>query len=101
MNTQKQMMKYCESCGIPMTKISDFGGSKPKNNYCSHCTDEHGELKSFDSKLEELTLFVKKRLKVDEFEAQSLAAECLFDMPAWKNMKAVYASKTKVAAMHM
>ena len=88
-------MKYCESCGMPMMSVSDFGGGKESSKYCILCVTEAGDLKSFEHKIEDLTLFVRNRLTVDDIEARTLAIESLLDMPAWKNMKAIYSCKTR------
>lgn len=84
---------------MPMMKKTDFGGEKNTNKYCFHCTDNDGNLKSFDSKIEDMTLFVTNRLNVVGHEARTLAIESLLDMPAWKNMKSVYSHKIKEFAI--
>lgn len=39
-----QRVTYCLECGLPLVKQEDFGGDDPDNRYCTHCTDEEGNL---------------------------------------------------------
>jgi len=76
--------KICESCGMPMHSPEDFGGGKPGNLHCKYCTDEQGNLKDFDTRLEDLTRFVISRSGVDRTVAVQMARENMAKMPAWK-----------------
>ncbi|MBT3209951.1 MAG: AraC family transcriptional regulator [Bacteroidetes bacterium] len=79
--------KICESCGMPMKSIEDFGCEKPENKYCKHCTDNHGNLKSY---LEKVTDFKSLIIKTNDFgeeQAEKMAKESLKKFPAWKNIE--------------
>jgi len=78
------MQKICESCGMPMKQISEFGGSNPDNKYCKYCTHENGELKEFDLKLKEMTSFIVSRMNINETVAEKIARENMSKMPAWQ-----------------
>ena len=75
--------KVCESCGMPMVELSDFGGGNVENSYCKYCTNEAGELKDFETKLKDSIHFMITRMNVDEVVAEKLARERLSKMPAW------------------
>jgi hypothetical protein len=79
--------KICESCGMPMKKIEDFGGQNSENNYCKYCTYENGELKTFNEKLEDFKTFIMKANDFGEEQALKLAKENLIKMPAWKHIR--------------
>ena len=40
--------KKCLSCGMPMSKLEDFGGGNPANVYCVHCANADGSLKKYE-----------------------------------------------------
>lgn len=78
------MEKICESCGMPMTKIEDFGGRNINNKYCVYCTDSQGNLKSFEIKLKEMTEFIIRTTDIEEIQAIKMAKENMKKQPAWK-----------------
>jgi hypothetical protein len=39
-------MKYCEACGMPLTKPEDFAGGDENANFCLYCVKEDGSVKS-------------------------------------------------------
>lgn len=77
--------KTCESCGMPMKKIEDFGGRNPQNKYCRYCTNERGELKSYEEKVDDFKNFLMKTQDLDESQALKMSIETLKQFPAWKN----------------
>lgn len=77
--------KVCESCGMPMERISDFGGGNTENKYCTYCTDEKGELKDFHTKFNEMIGFVVSRMNIDRSAAEKIVEENMAKMPAWKS----------------
>ncbi len=76
-------VKICESCGIPMKAIEDFGGQNPDNKYCRYCTDAEGNLDSFEVRFEKMTNFVMSRMGVDRATAERTAKEGMQESPAW------------------
>ncbi len=79
------MEKKCESCGMPMQKTSDFGGGNTQNKYCIYCTDDAGNLKPFQQKLEDMTGFIMKTSDLSEEKAEQIAKDTMSKMPAWKS----------------
>jgi hypothetical protein len=77
--------RVCESCGMPMRQIQDFGGQHEKNKYCRYCTNEKGELKDFETKFQEMVSFITSRMNVSQATAERVARENMAKMPAWKN----------------
>ena len=78
--------KFCESCGMPMRAQHDFGGGRPDNLYCVHCTDETGRLKSYTEVLASMQAFSLRMLGISEAEALKTAQEGMAKMPAWRDI---------------
>ena len=66
----------CESCGMPIET----------GRYCAHCTDESGQLQSFDQRFERMVAWQARRdpgATREELERQTLSY--LATMPAWRD----------------
>ena len=66
----------CESCGMPIES----------GHYCAYCTDEHGNLQSFEERFARMTDWQARRTpdaSREEIEAATLAY--LATMPAWRD----------------
>jgi len=64
----------CESCGMPIES----------GRYCAHCTDEAGNLQSFDERFRRMTGWQARRhpeASPEEIEEQT--REYMATMPAW------------------
>ena len=77
--------KNCESCGMPMNSIDDFGGKNPENKYCKHCTDSQGKLKSYSEKVVDFKKLLIKSKNLGEEQAEKKAKEILTKFKAWGN----------------
>ena len=82
-NQVSKTTKNCLSCGMPMTKVEDFGGNNPANVHCAHCSNEDGNLKSYDEVLEGMTNFMIASQNMDRQTARNAAKEYMTKMPAW------------------
>lgn len=74
----------CQSCGMPIESGA----------YCQYCTDEHGQLQSFDERFERMVQFTTRQkpgLARAEAERETLAY--MARMPAWKDHPRVRAGK--------
>ena len=72
----------CESCGNPIES----------GRYCSYCTDESGELKSFDDRFARLAAWQARRdpaASRQDIERQVL--DYMATMPAWREHPRVLA----------
>lgn len=66
----------CESCGMPIET----------GRYCAHCTDESGQLQSFDQRFERMVAWQARRdpaASREELERQTLSY--MATMPAWRD----------------
>jgi hypothetical protein len=75
----------CESCGMPIET----------GRYCGYCTDEHGDLQSFDVRFERMVGWQARRnpgRSRPEIERQTL--DYMATMPAWGDHPRVTAGRT-------
>ena len=82
-NQLSKTIKNCMSCGMPMTKLEEFGGGNPANVYCVHCSNPDGTLKSRDEVFEGMTNFMMMSQNMDKKTAEKAAREHMANMPAW------------------
>jgi uncharacterized glyoxalase superfamily protein PhnB len=82
-NQLSKTVKNCMSCGMPMTKLEDFGGGNPASIYCVNCCNPDGSLKSYDEILAGTIGYMMKTQNVDRETAQIAAKDYLAKMPAW------------------
>lgn len=76
---------HCESCGMPLHKLTDHGGGIERNPYCIFCTDEDGNLKSFKEIYEGMVENFFMPQGMSRIEAETAARDLMSKMPAWKN----------------
>ena len=82
-NQVSTAVKRCMSCGMPMTKLEDFGGGNPKNLYCVYCSNLDGSLKSYEEVFGGMVNFMMASQKMDREAAETVATERMATMPAW------------------
>ncbi|HMK98432.1 MAG TPA: zinc ribbon domain-containing protein [Acidimicrobiales bacterium] len=66
----------CESCGMPIET----------GRYCSYCTDDAGELQSFDERFSRMVEWEMRRQPgADRSEVESATRAYMATMPAWRD----------------
>lgn len=78
-------MKTCISCGMPMTKLSDYPQGDESKDYCIYCAREDGSMQSYPEKLKGTTDFLVRTQGLDEKAAHELAVRTMAKLPAWKS----------------
>ncbi|MGN6712432.1 zinc ribbon domain-containing protein [Anaerocolumna jejuensis] len=78
-------MKVCISCGMPMTKKSDYPLEDESKDYCIYCARQDGTLQSYEERLKGTTKFLIRTQGMDENAAHELAIRTMKKMPAWEN----------------
>lgn len=76
-------MIQCEACGMPMRKLSEFGGLKINNKYCVYCTDDKGKLKPFELKRDEMINYFIQENKIARKEAEKLVDQQMKKFNIW------------------
>lgn len=82
-NQISKTAKNCLSCGMPMTRLDDFGGGNPANLYCVHCSNADGSLKSREEVFEGMVSFMMMSQNMDRETAKQATQEHMAKMPAW------------------
>ncbi len=82
-NQPSKAVKNCMSCGMPMTKLEDFGGGNPANMYCAHCSNPDGTLKSYEEVFKGMVSFMITSQDMNKETAEGAAKEYMSKMPAW------------------
>ena len=82
-NQLSKTAKNCMSCGMPLTKLEDFGGGNPANIYCVHCSNPDGTLKSREEVFQGMVNFMMMSQNMDRQTAEGAAKEYMAKMPAW------------------
>jgi uncharacterized glyoxalase superfamily protein PhnB len=82
-NQVSKAVKTCMSCGMPMTKLEDFGGGNPQNLYCVYCSKPDGSLKTREEVFKGMANFMMMSQKMDRKTAERAAKERMAKMPAW------------------
>ena len=66
----------CESCGMPIET----------GRYCEYCTDENGELQSFDERFARMVEWeMRRRPGTERDEAEAATRAYMAQMPAWRD----------------
>ncbi|HTW08018.1 MAG TPA: hypothetical protein VME46_10930 [Acidimicrobiales bacterium] len=66
----------CESCGMPIES----------GRYCSYCTDERGELQSFDERFARMVEWeMRRRPEAERGEVEVATRAYMARMPAWRD----------------
>ncbi len=81
-------MKTCISCGMPMTKSSDFPLGDKNKDYCKFCAKPDGTMQSYSEKLNGTIEFLIRTQGLDREAAHRIAIRTMAKMPAWKSMSA-------------
>lgn len=79
-------MKVCISCGMPMTKLSDYPLEDESKEYCKYCARPDGSMQSYPEKLEGTLEFLIRTQGLDPKAARQLAVRTMAKLPAWKNI---------------
>ncbi|MCC7405575.1 MAG: hypothetical protein IT288_14345 [Bdellovibrionales bacterium] len=79
--------KACISCGMPLKERAHYPLGDSNKNYCVHCANKDGSMKSFEDALVGMTEFIVDKSGATEYEARRKAYSILMQNPAWKNRK--------------
>lgn len=79
-----ETIKICISCGMPMKTPSEFAGGDTEKDYCVHCANPDGSMKSFEEQKASLTGFIIKTQGIDKDVAMQTAENMMKKLPAWR-----------------
>jgi hypothetical protein len=75
----------CHSCGMPLEKPEDHACGDINHKFCTHCTDEKGQLKPYAEILTGMANYLVHSQGVDKAAAEQIAKGVLAQQPAWKD----------------
>ena len=76
--------KLCRSCAMILHSQKDFPKGDTTSEYCRHCTDDGGNLRSFQEVLDTMTSFLERTQILNATAARRAAQAVLAKNPAWK-----------------
>jgi len=79
--------KVCESCGISFKSINEYSNKTLETKYCNYCTDNQGNLKSYNEKLTDFKNLLLKNNNYGEEQAKKIAKIKMKQFPAWKDIQ--------------
>lgn len=82
---EKNLMKVCIACGMPMKTSDEFAMGDTEKEYCIHCSRPDGTMQSYEEKLESLKGFIVKTQGLDAQAAINAAKGMMAKLPAWKS----------------
>ncbi len=82
-NQVSKAVRNCMSCGMPMTKVEDFGGGNTEGLHCVYCSKPDGSLKSREEVFQGMVNFMMTCQKMDRETAESSVKDRMSKMPAW------------------
>lgn len=77
------MQKFCQACGMPLTKKEDFAGGDENSNFCLFCTKEDGSVKSCEEVFEGGVQFFMGQIGGDREMAEKITRKNMNMQPYW------------------
>lgn len=78
------MEKYCQVCGMPLTKKEDFAGGEENANFCAYCANADGSVKSCEEIFEGGVLFFLNQIGGDRKMAEKITRKNMSRLPYWQ-----------------
>ncbi len=79
------MTNMCIACGMPMEKKEDYAMGDETLDYCLHCANPDGSMRSYEDTLKGFTGFMMKEKGCSEAEAREMVIGLMAELPAWKD----------------
>lgn len=79
------MQKFCQACGMPLTKKEDFAGGDENSNFCLFCVNADGSVKSCEEIFEGGVQFFISQLKSDRSIAEKIVRKNMNQLPYWQD----------------
>lgn len=75
----------CYSCGMPLEKASDHALGDASHEFCVHCANDQGELKSYEEIVSGFANYLVHSQGIAMVAATEMAQQILAKQPAWKD----------------
>lgn len=78
------MQKYCEACGMPMSKKEDFAGGDENSKFCLYCVNADGSVKTCEEIFEGGVQFFMSKLGDDRKMAEKATRKNMNMQSYWQ-----------------
>ena len=78
------MEKYCESCGMPLTKKEDFAGGDENAKFCLYCVNAEGSVKSCEEIFDGGVQFFMSQIGGDRQMAEKITRKNMNRQAYWQ-----------------
>jgi hypothetical protein len=79
------MQKYCQACGMPLNSKEDFAGGDESAEFCVHCVNADGRVKSCDEIFEGGVEFFVSQIGGDRSMAEKITRKNMKKQPYWQD----------------
>lgn len=79
------MEKFCQACGMPLTKKEDFAAGNENSNFCRFCVNTDGSVKSCDEIFEGGVQFFVSQIGGDRSMAEKITRKNMSRQPYWQS----------------
>ncbi|HPN67253.1 MAG TPA: zinc ribbon domain-containing protein [bacterium] len=77
-------MKFCEACGMPLTKPADFAGGDENSQFCLYCVNEDGSVKSCEEIFEGGVHYFMSQIGDDRVLAEKITRKNMNMQSYWQ-----------------
>ena len=78
------MQKFCHACGMPLNKKEDFAGGDESSDFCIHCVNADGSVKSCEEIFSGGVEFFMSALSADRETAEKITRKNMSRLPYWQ-----------------
>jgi hypothetical protein len=78
------MQKFCQACGMPLTKKEDFAGGDENSNFCQFCVNADGSVKSCEEIFEGGVQYFISEIGGDRKTAEKITRKNMKGQPYWQ-----------------
>jgi len=78
-------MKYCATCGMPLTKKEDFSLGDENSQFCLYCTDAEGKVKTCEEIFEGGVQYFMSQIGDDRKLAERITRKNMSQLPYWQD----------------
>jgi hypothetical protein len=78
--------KYCHACSMPLVNKDDFARGNESSDFCKHCVNEDGKVKSCDEIFNGGVKFFMKAVGADSQLAEKVTRKNMLNLPYWQGI---------------
>ncbi len=78
------MQRFCQACGMPLTKKEDFAGGDENSGFCHFCVNVDGSVKSCEDVFEGGVQYFISYLRNDRKVAEKITRKNMCEQPYWQ-----------------